>query len=321
MPLVNLKRQVLAKAETTKGTAIALAAANAKFLCENPRFKLNADEVPRNLTRSSISTLESLVGPLMAEMTFRTEFKGSGAVGTAPQIGTLLQACGFAETLATNNVTYAPSSSETATDTLTLACRVDGYEFKMCGARGNVSFVFGTDGCWCDWTFRGKFSAAADVALEATVAYEATKCLQAHGNAATFDFNLRTAAVTTFVWSQLTLDMNNTVAVRTNANSADASGLAYAMITARDPGGSLDFQAELAATHDFMRAYRSSYLGTMSWQLGSTAGNICTLNFAGLQITGVDDSDRDGVATMDCAYKLRSVDLDGGNDELTLVFT
>ncbi|MCK7495178.1 MAG: hypothetical protein MZW92_31855 [Comamonadaceae bacterium] len=44
------------------------------------------------------------------QLTFDVEIKGSGAAGTAPELGVLLKGCGFGETVvAVTSVTYAPA--------------------------------------------------------------------------------------------------------------------------------------------------------------------------------------------------------------------
>src|SRR5688572_11130798 len=98
--------------------------------------------VDREAVRASLGTLPHSYAGSLGGIRFRAELKGSGAAGTAPEIGPLLRACGLGETIvASTSVTYAPVSS--ALESVTIY----GFEFGrvrhiFLGCRGNATLRF-----------------------------------------------------------------------------------------------------------------------------------------------------------------------------------
>jgi hypothetical protein len=58
----------------------------------------------------------------------------------------------------------------------------------------------------------------------------------------------------------------------------------------------------------------------MSYTLGATPGNICTLSAPKAQITDVGDGDRDSIRTNEIEGQLNGSTV-AGDDELSLAFT
>jgi hypothetical protein len=137
MPIIEARSQLAAKEETTEGTAETLAAANA-ILAGEIKFDPDVDMEELDLQSSSLSPFPAVAGGRMARMTFKCEPKGSGTAGTPPEIGLLLRACGYEETIVGgSSVTYDPASS--SIPSLTMAKYVDGKRYLMAGARGDFS--------------------------------------------------------------------------------------------------------------------------------------------------------------------------------------
>lgn len=315
------KRQLAAKVETTAGTAESLAAADAGILVEDVRFAPNFPELTRNPLRDSLSTYTSLVGTRTATVTFRAELAGSGTVSTAPAMGKYLRACGFTETAETAGVVYALTSTDSSIPTLTMAVYNDNTRWLLYGARGNVSLEGAANQIvYANFSFTGIYSEYDAVASLTGISYQDT--IPPVFRAATTTLNFGTAWSNP-CYSRWTLDMANTVVLRESA--AATSGLTYARIVGRDPGGTFDFDVP-SPTMDtapnvepnLMTHWTTPTTGSLAMTIGSTAGNRLAIAAPALQVVSIADVDRDGVSVHDLSYKLRLSATD--DDELTLTF-
>jgi hypothetical protein len=319
-PLYRI-RQLAAKVETVAGSAESLANSDAGILVEDVRFKLDAPELARNPLRASLSRYKSIAGPRTGTVTFRCELKGSGTAVTPPAIGKYIQACGFDETVETDNVLYTLTSTDTAIPTLTMAMYNDDTRWLMYGARGNVSFE-GTANqiVYANFTFTGIYSEFTAVAKLTSVTYESTIPPVFRNTSTTFNFG---TSYSTGCFSRWTLDMGNEVMVRENANAAN--GLSYARIASRDPGGTFDIDIPAPdldtapdVTPNFVTNWLTPTTGSLAMVIGSAAGNRIAIAAPALQVVDIADGDRGGVSVHDLTYKLRLSSTD--NDELTINF-
>jgi len=323
MALMVRRTQLAAKVEATKGTAETLAAGNAGILAESIEYQVNTEELVRDPLRATISKFPSVPGAQTATVTCRVEIKGSGTVATAPAFGTLLKGCGFAETLATDGVTYNLKSADADSDTLTLGVYRDGRIFKCSGARGTVTFEMTANQiAYANFTFTGVHESVTEGALLGGVSYESTVPVAFNNVTATFTPD-GGSAWSDSVFSTFNLDLANTVTLRENANASN--GLSYAIITERSPSGSIDFDDFVVSTEDpddLFSYLETPTFGALSMTLGATAGNIITFSTgsASVQYTNIDTGDRDGVATLQCDIGLRKT-ADAGNDELVIAQT
>jgi hypothetical protein len=131
---------VLAKVETTAGTdAVPTGSDDAVLLAGDVSLQpVDAQVVPRNIVTGYFGSPGSLVGTAWMQLSFSVEMAGSGAAGTAPEWGTLLLGCGFAEAVtASTRVDYTPVS--TGLKTLTLYGYADGLQYKFVGAQGELT--------------------------------------------------------------------------------------------------------------------------------------------------------------------------------------
>jgi hypothetical protein len=93
MPLMR-KQQVLSKLETNEGTSSAPGAVDAEQVFE-PQLSDSAEIQSRVPAGPTLSRDFEPVGREQRQLTFRTDFRGSGSTGTAPSLGKYLQACGW----------------------------------------------------------------------------------------------------------------------------------------------------------------------------------------------------------------------------------
>ncbi len=96
--LLANKVLVLAEIESTYNTDAAPVVADDAFLVSDVDFRVDPNVLERNVVRPSISPEPISLGRKLVSVTLTHELKASGSVGTAPKIGKLLRACGFAET-------------------------------------------------------------------------------------------------------------------------------------------------------------------------------------------------------------------------------
>jgi hypothetical protein len=105
MPLLTRKRLILAQTESSYGTDPSPDGTNAILVRDLSITPLQSDVVSRDLIRPYLGASEQLLANTRVECTFSVEMAGSGTAGTAPRYGSVLKACGLAETAVTPAVT------------------------------------------------------------------------------------------------------------------------------------------------------------------------------------------------------------------------
>lgn len=100
-PALTQRSLLLFKLESAFNTDAAPTAALNAFLVSNGDVRMEPNVLERNFYRNSLSPLAIGIGRKLVTCTFTHEIKGSGSSAT-PRLGTLLRACGFAETAISN---------------------------------------------------------------------------------------------------------------------------------------------------------------------------------------------------------------------------
>jgi hypothetical protein len=308
------RQRVLAVAlETTtgKGTAETLDASDADVMVTDTTFEYSPDELPREILTANLSRFASVSGAPIATVTCSCELRGSGTATTAPSWGKLLQISGFVESVNSDNVTYTPESSDDLTDTGTIGVYIgDGSAteiMKMYGARGDVSFEFTANQIpMASFTFTGIFdSNTTGSQLSGTL--EDTIPVRVYNSAVSI------GSWTDPVINSVTLNMNNNVIVRPNMDST--TGLEYAIISDRDPDGTLDPERVAKATYDPYTLVTNSTQEALQFTVGSAGGNTLTFDMPKVQVIGVPDGERDSIAIWPLNVKFRR---DTGDDEFVI---
>lgn len=129
MSLLNRKRVVLAKIETTYGVdSTPTGSANAILLRNLSITPIESDFVGRDLVRPYMGNSEQLPVGIRVLCDFEVEMVGGGTAGVAPAFGPLLRACALAETLTAAAVTGTATAGAASTVTLAAgASAVDGF--------------------------------------------------------------------------------------------------------------------------------------------------------------------------------------------------
>lgn len=133
MPLLNRKRIILAKVETTYGTDSApTGAANAILVRNLDVTPLDADVVSRDVVRPFLGSQGQLIAGQKVIVSMEVELAGSGTAGSAPAYGPLLRACGLSEILNAAPVTGTAQAGSTTSITLAAsASSTDGAYVGM----------------------------------------------------------------------------------------------------------------------------------------------------------------------------------------------
>jgi hypothetical protein len=119
MALLTRKRLLLAEIEGTYGSDPSPTGTDAVLVRDLNITPVQSESVNRDLVRPYLGASEQLLANVRVECTFSVELAGSGAAGTAPRYGSILKACGFAETAVSPAVTGTATAG--ALNSITLA--------------------------------------------------------------------------------------------------------------------------------------------------------------------------------------------------------
>ena len=139
------KKAILVKVETTVGTdAVPTGAAN-WIEARNVDFTpYDAETVERNIEMPYYGNGGQLVTGKYASLSFEAAIVGGGTAGQTPKIAPLLMACGFAETVESDSVTYNLVSDNFSA--VSIYVNIADVLHKLIGARGTVSLTLSAQG-------------------------------------------------------------------------------------------------------------------------------------------------------------------------------
>lgn len=309
--VLTRRRLLLAKIETTYGTDPTPTGASNAILVRNLEIQpLVADTVNRELVRPYLGQADQLLAQTRVEVSFEVELAGSGAAGTAPAYGPILRSCGLSETIvADTSATYAPESS--GFESVTLYYHQDGIRHKVTGCRGSFE-ITGEVGQIPVIAFSmvGIYNAPTDETLPTpTYANQATPLIFKQGNTTNFSAFSYSGCLQSY-----SFNIANDVIYRELVGCTKEI-----LITNRAPSGNLVIEAPSISTKDFFAIATGSSTGSITWQHGSTGGNIVTMTTAQSDLGNLTYSDQDGIQMLNCPFI--AVPTSSGNDELSLAFT
>ena len=311
MALLLRKRLILIETESVYGTDPTPDGADAVLVRDLNITPQQSDVVSRDLIRPYLGASEQLLANTRVECTFSVELAGSGTAGTAPQYGKALQACGLSETVsAGTSVTYAPVSASFGS--VTIHYNIDGVRHKVTGCRGTFTINANVGEIpTIDFTFTGIYNAPDDSALPSvTYANQATPLVFKNGNTDTFELLSYAGCL-----QSVTFDVGNTLVYRELIGCTKE-----VLMTDRSSNGTVVLEAVTMATKDyFTAALTDSTLGNLTFQHGTTAGNIVDFASTRIDIGDVSYSDQDGIAMLNIPYT--AIPSTAGNDEFSLVYT
>lgn len=301
------KKMLLAKIETTYGVdATPTGAANAILTKDLSINLMQGNTVERNVDRTTLGGDIAIHVAPYTTVSFSVELASSGAAGTAPAWGPLLQACGLSETLvASTTATYAPVS--TGFKSVTLYFHIDGLLHKLLGCRGTFTVSMDPGSLpYLNFTFTGIRAAPTDTALP-TPTLTAFKTPLAVNKANTPTFSLHGFAATV---EKFTFDFANEITYR------NVVGDESVMLVDRKPTGSVSLEEQALATKNFHSLTLDSTLGALQVVHGTTAGSIIQIDAPKVQLLSPTYADSNGVLMLNMNLSFTP---NAGDDELIIV--
>jgi len=312
MPIRDNISVFLAKLEAGGyGVDASPAAADAIFLLSPPKFKPNHTSNQVDGITGSASTKTPVGGGTHWDISLEWANKGSGSPGVAPEFGPLLQSCGMKETVvASTSVAYTPDLAQKKSSTLYFY--TDGLLYKALGFRGKSSFQ-GDAGAFGKWSVTGKaiFVAPADAALVASPVFDSTKPVPIVGQ--TFTFDTYAAILRSFGFD-----------TGVDFNAIPAVGPTYGVSSIEQ--GKFNVTGSMTVEHTLVaaRAWETNLAdddagGSLSYQMGATAGNITTITAPAVKITDLDKQANGGILDLLATFKMsESASL---RDDFTVTYT
>ncbi len=313
MALSAGRKLILAKIESTAGTAETAVAEDAILAVEPTLTPLVGGTVCRDLVRSYYGASEDLQVGSHQQIEFSVELAASGTAGTPPQLGKLLQACGMAETSTTGRVEYAPVSGQEKT--LTVICNWDGQQHTLSGCRGTWKLTSGAQLIpRLRFTFLGKWNDPSSVtAVEGD--YRAWRAPTPGSPSDTPTFELH--GKSDLALSKLDLDYAVQTVHREVIGAAND-----VMITGRHPAGSIAFDAPTLSSFNAFTTARAGTTGALKLIHGGAdsldnAGKLIEINCPKVQFVDPRYRDEEGVLQIAAGLKLAP---NTGNDEVKFTF-
>lgn len=302
-------RYLLAKIETTYGTDPTPAAANAIITSNLKRRIYAGPTVSRENDRNALGARAQINTAPFVEYEFDVEMMGSGTLGTPPNYGVLLRACGFAQTItASTKVEYLPVSASFESVSAYYDRGSERQIAKGMRGTGGISFVasqmpkfnFKTTG------FYQRPANQTPVTPAPTPNIEPLPVNKTNTPTCTLGaYNL--------ILQSLTIDFGLQV---THTNLVNFEEV---LIGEREMTGTLVCMAPHISTKD-MFALAESHAGASSsaFQLihGPTP-KIVQLDSPALQITGIEETDINGEVGYSMPFRLLP---SSGDDELKISF-
>ena len=306
--------KLLAKIESSYGSnPTPVAGSNAIQVTDIDVTPIESDNVQATAFQGFIgnSTRPTLLANKRVAVSFGAELSGSGAAGTASALSPLLKSCGLSETIVgSTSVTYAPVSSSFSS--CTILCFYGATRHLLTGCRGTATITMAAGSfAQINFEFTGIYNSPDSTAMSGTF----TVANQSAGIEVN-DTNVTTATfhgATSQRIESFDLALNNEVVYKETASSKEV------LITNRAPGGTAVLEEPVRATTDYFAKAETAATGNSSIVLGSSAGNIVTVNVPQTDITGVSRGDTNGVNSLNLPYL--ALPTTAGNNELSIVMT
>jgi hypothetical protein len=268
-----MKGLILAKIEPAYGTDAAPTAALNAILVEDPSVEPITKSLERKFLKSHFGANRKInIGEGM-KLKFKTEIKGSGAAGTPPEIGCLLRASNWTETIIpATSVSYLPNSLVIDSESLTMWYWHYDILHKLVGCRGlwDAEMKAGEYG-YATWEFQGIYAGPVDAPLQ-TGTFNQTK--PPRFISAGFAIDSYAAIIET-----LKFKSGNKLSRRPSANAA--TGMLSYFISERDMG--VEFDPELVALNS--GAIKTLASAPTDGGTGYTVGDVLTITTGGTLAT------------------------------------
>lgn len=296
----------LAKLEVTKGTdSVPVAATNGVRVERGFVPAPTAEKLPYDPVKATMGGLKSMLGRKTISIPVPTLVRGSGAAGTAPEIGPLLQACGLVETVSAGvSVTYAPTSTPASLKSISTYSYIDGILMKALGAVGTATLE-----CSINAPIAANFTIQAGFDTAPTTTTAVVPTLSAIQPIVMSSADVISDGSTIKVGA-FTLDLANEIGDHhtTSQNEYTVSNRKPMITLTKDSVSTIaDWNALIAGT-EF----------SISAAFGATAGNIMTITAAKAVMTADSIAERNERQTKSITFELIETN---GDDQFAIVFT
>lgn len=309
--MLKNKALILAKIETVYGTDPTPTGAANAILCGNVAYDVVESKIERTNIKPTFGALRFVNIGEGQKLSFEVELKGSGAAGTAPEIGPLLRACSFTQVInAGVSAVYTPNSAGSAGESVTLYYYVDGLLHKITGARGSVSLSDAKVNQYAKlkFDFTGIYGGPVPAAL---VTPTFNSAIPPIFRGASFTFDTYAAII-----DGISIEVKNDVAKRVDVNSA--TGILEWFVKERAVSGKIAPEMVLPATKDFWGMWSGGSAYAMTATIGAAAGNRCVITAPAVQLDKPKYGERESIVTLDLGLTLAPTA--AGNDEIVLTF-
>lgn len=310
--MLKIRSLLLAEIESAYNTDPTPSASTNSILVENLQWSHEGvRRHERAAVKPTMAPLKSLHGGSLIGLTFDVEIKGSGTAGTAPELGPLLQACGFEETVVSStSVTYTPTSDPSEHKSVTCWLYEDGTLYKATGCRGSVTLDM-TVGAAGKLSFKltGHLAGKSDASMVSPTFSSVVPpvCL-----GAAFAIDSYSAII-----SKLSVDMG--ISVATPDNLAASDGYGEIRITGMAPTFTIDPEQTVLATYDWVAKWQANGSAALTTgTVGSTAGNRYTVTSPAAVYTELSNGDRNGILTREVKGMLTDTT---GDNFIAIAFT
>ena len=309
MTLLKRKRVLAAKIETTVGTPIAVAGADASFNAWDIMIQPEIEVVGRE-GQAGFGMLSSIVGGYKGKATFKTDCGWDASITEPSWADTFLPACGLVKS---GGNQFYPTTEAPGTNvkTLTIYCYQDGMIKGLSGAVGTFKMVCPTGKmAYIEWDFMGVWIPPTDGSLLAPTYPTALPLRYA---SSTTTFNSIALCV-----SNITLDCGNEIMMRECASTV--GGYHSAIITGRNPKVTADPEAKLVATRDSYGNFLASAEAALTWNLDAIAASLLTVTAPKAQIVKITEADRSKLVTDAMEFQLNR-NASTADQEFSILFT
>jgi len=308
MTLLKRRKVLAAKIETTSGTAIALAGADAAHNVYDVMIQPTITKATRE-AQGGFGELPSVNEGYSGTASFKLDWYWDGTATEPLWADTFFPSCGLVKS--TN--TFKPKTAVPGSDvkTITLGCYIDGKFKSLRGASGNVSIACVTGKkVTLDFSYTGIWVPPTDETMLAPT-YPTLMPMRYAASTTTWDS-------VALCLESITLDVGNTVTLRECATTV--AGFDNAIITNRVPRVTANPEAKLVATQDRYGQMLAGTEGVLSWTIPGPTTSYVTISVPKAQIQNNQEGDRNGLVTDEIEF---SCNKNGStvDEEFSIAFT
>jgi len=210
---------------------------------------------------------------------------------------------------------YYVQPISTCQNVITVEYQEDGYAWSARDAMGNLTGTFEANkqGIF-EFAFQGPRGTNGDKALTSSVTRgtEDPPIMK--------DANLTLGGSFEPVFSSVSFDMGNTLAMRANGNAADDTGYEGTRITGRDPKITITLEHELASVFDFFGTLDAGTKTALEFRVGTSENKQFWYFADELEFEALPLGEADGIRTLELSALCTGDATSAGEDEWEMAF-